>query len=119
MNVVKNERMTMNTQTVDWIERVADTLSLSADDMVFESIETLLEHRLLQLNSQVMAFANKYKVNSVTEMDARYQDGTLSEADSWDDFQRFDHLEYDRDRVQELLASLRTTTRHHEARVLA
>ncbi|MBP7960667.1 MAG: hypothetical protein KBG20_10490 [Caldilineaceae bacterium] len=109
----------MNTQTVDWIDRVANVLSLSSDDVIFESIESLLEYRLLQLNSQVIAFADKYEVASVTEMETRYQDGTLSELDSWDDFQQFDHLEYDRDRVQELLTTLRATARKHEVPVLA
>ncbi len=109
----------MNTQAIDWIDRVADVLSLSADDVVFASTENLLEERLLQLNRQVTALADKYNVTSVVEMDERYRDGTLSESDSWDDFQRFDHLEYDRDRVQELLTTLRATVRKHEAAVLA
>ena len=109
----------MNTQTIDWIDRAATTLSLSTDEVIFESIESLLEHRLLQLNSQVLALADKYNVKSVTEMEARYQDGSLSEIGSWDDFQQLDHIEYDRDQVQELLAMLRATPRNHEEPALA
>ena len=43
---------------------------------------------------------------SVEEMEARYQDGSLEEADSWRDLQRLDRLEYRRDRLQHLLGSI-------------
>lgn len=109
----------MNTQTTDLIDRTATALSLSPDAVIVESIESLLEQRLLQLNRQVMALADKYAVKSVTEMEARYQDGSLSEIGSWDDFQQLDHLEYDRDQVQDLLILLRAKANNHKGRVLA
>jgi hypothetical protein len=39
-------------------------------------------------------------------MEARYQDGTLEEADSWRDLQRLDHLEHKRDRLLQLLQTV-------------
>jgi hypothetical protein len=40
---------------------------------------------------------------SVEEMETKYREGTLGEADSWQDFQRLDHLGYKRDRLTRLL----------------
>lgn len=109
----------MNTRLTELIDQAGTILSLSADEVLYEGIEALLEHRLLQLNSQVIALTDKYGVKSVTEMDKRYQDGTLSEANSWEDFQTLDHLEYDRDRVVELLNLLRSTAHTHRTPVAA
>jgi len=39
-------------------------------------------------------------------MEGRYREGTLEEADSWQDLQRLDHLEYKRNRPQKFLDSL-------------
>ena len=43
---------------------------------------------------------------SVEEMEARYRDGTLEEAGSWQDLQCLDHLEYKRDRLLQLIEAL-------------
>jgi len=42
-------------------------------------------------------------ISSGEEMESRYRDGSLDEADSWRDFQLLDHLEYKRDRLLQLL----------------
>jgi hypothetical protein len=42
-------------------------------------------------------------VTGAEALQARYEDGSLPEADSWRDLQRLDHLEYKRDRLRQLL----------------
>ncbi|MFH1926576.1 MAG: hypothetical protein ABIK79_00175 [Chloroflexota bacterium] len=44
--------------------------------------------------------------SSVEGMEARYRQGTLEEADSWQDLQRLDHLDYKRDRLLQLIEAV-------------
>lgn len=59
----------------------------------------MMSKELLELNTQIFEITNRYQVASVEEMEAQYERGQLKEADSWDDFQRLDHLEYRRDQL--------------------
>ena len=59
----------------------------------------MVSKELLELNTQIFEITNRYQVASVEEMEALYERGQLKEADSWDDFQRLDHLEYRRDQL--------------------
>ncbi len=59
----------------------------------------LVSKELMELNTQIFEITNRYQVASVEEMEAQYELGQLKEADSWDDFQRLDHLEYRRDQL--------------------
>lgn len=66
----------------------------------------MLERQLRQVKAQIFEITSRYGVSSVEEMEARYREGTLEEADSWRDLQQLDHLEFERDRLQELLGTL-------------
>lgn len=83
-------------------------LALDEDQLLVDGIAVLLEQKLLQVNAQILEITSRYNVSSVMEMDQRYQDGTLSEIGSWEEFQRLDHLEYDRSQVEELLKMIRS-----------
>lgn len=83
-------------------------LALDEDQLLVDGIAVLLEQKLLQVNAQILEITVRYNVSSVMEMDQRYQDGTLSEIGSWEEFQRLDHLEYDRSQVEELLKMIRS-----------
>jgi hypothetical protein len=88
------------------LSAVAQELRLSEADLVRQGARALLENQLLQINAQILALHGKYRVSSVAQMEERYRDGTLEESDTWRDLQRLDHLEYERDRLQELLEAL-------------
>jgi len=85
---------------------VAQELQLSEADLVHQGMRALVERQLLQVNAQVLEIAGKYRVSSVAEMEAQYQAGTLAESESWRDYQRLDHLEFERDRLRQLFESL-------------
>ncbi len=53
-----------------------------------------------------MHLCNEYGVQSAEEMEARYREGTLPEAGTWEDFFRLDHLEARRDELLSLLQEL-------------
>ncbi len=87
-------------------EMVAHELSIPADKLFFSAIKALLEKNLLQLNSNLLSIAGKYGINSIYEFEKLYEKGMVEEKDSWEDFQKFDHLEYKRDKIRDILKSL-------------
>lgn len=96
--------MTLQVQTV--LKEVAQELRLSQEELLKQSTRSLLERQLREVKAEIFQITGRYGVSSVEEMEARYRDGTLEEADSWRDLQRLDHLEYKRDRLLELLEAL-------------
>ncbi len=88
------------------IRAVAQEMHLSEDALLKQGARALLERQLRQIKTQIFEITSRYGVSSVEEMEARYREGTLEEADSWRDAQRLDHLEYERDRLQQLLEAL-------------
>lgn len=96
----------MTLQVDALLHTVAQELHLSAEDLVKQGMRSLLERQLREVKAEIFAIGGHYGVASVEEIEARYRDGSLEEADSWRDVQRLDHLEYKRDRLLRLLESV-------------
>jgi hypothetical protein len=94
---------TMPTKAVQILSTVARELGIAEDDLLKQGLRSFLERQLREVKAEIFEISGRYGVSSVAEMDARYRDGTLEEADSWRDLQRLDHLEYKRDRLLQLL----------------
>jgi hypothetical protein len=94
---------TMPTQAVQILSTVARELGISEDDLLKQGLRSFLERLLWEVKAEIFEISGRYGMSSVTEMDARYRDGTLEEANSWRDVQRLDHLEHKRDRLLQLL----------------
>lgn len=97
----------MALQTHPILATVAQEMRISEDDVVKHGVRALLERQLRQVKAQLFEIAGRYGVSSVEEMETRYREGTLEEADSWRDLQRLDHLEFERDHLLQLLESLK------------
>lgn len=82
---------------------VARELHISEEDLLKQGLRSLLERQLREVKAEIFEITGRYGVSSVEEMEARYRDGTLEEADSWRDLQRLDLLEHQRDRLSQLL----------------
>lgn len=82
---------------------VATKLSLPPEELERESLRLFLNHRLRLLESQLLGLASKYNVKTVTELDTLVQSGKVHESSAFEDYFEFDHLEAERDAVQELL----------------
>lgn len=100
--------MMMDVKVRKILTEATQMLALDEEQLLVDGVAVLLEQKLLQVNAQILEITSRYNVSSVMEMDQRYQDGTLSEIGSWEDFQRLDHLEYDRSQVEELLKMIRS-----------
>jgi hypothetical protein len=93
----------MSTEAVQILSTVARELGISEDDLLKQGLRSFLERQLREVKAEIFEIGGHYGVSSVTNMEARYRDGTLEEADSWRDLQRLDRLEYKRDRLLQLL----------------
>jgi hypothetical protein len=76
-----------------------------------------LRRELGEVETQILEIAERWGISSVEEMEALYEMGLIEEADSWRDYQRLDHLEYNQNRIRELIDGLEwrndDTSNHH------
>ena len=93
----------MSPQANEILSTVARELKISEEELVKQGLRSFLESQLREVKAGIFELSGRYGVSSVEEMEARYRDGTLEEADSWRDLQRLDHLEYKQDRLLQLL----------------
>lgn len=96
----------MATKTEEIITALTEELQHPREVILEKGLQALLERQLRQVRAGIFQIAGKYGISSAEEMEARYREGTLEEADSWRDLQRLDHLEYKRDRLAQLLQEL-------------
>ena len=85
---------------------IAPKLRLSPEELERESLRLFLTHRLRLVDSQLLSLARKYGVETVTELDALVQNGQIHEAEAFDDYFEFDHLEAERDVLLDSLREL-------------
>ena len=88
------------------LSTVAQELHIPEDELLRQGLRAYLEAQLRTVRAAIFEISGRYGVSSVQEMEARYREGTLEEADSWQDLQRLDHLEYKRDRLLQLLETV-------------
>ncbi|MEM7532912.1 MAG: hypothetical protein AAF639_12095 [Chloroflexota bacterium] len=88
------------------LDTIAQGFQLSINELLAQSVHLFLQSQVRQIKAEIFALHSRYNVTSVEEMDALYTEGTLNEADSWQDLQHLDYLEYERDRLTKLLESL-------------
>jgi hypothetical protein len=93
-------------QGTEMLSTVARTLHLSEEEVLKQGLRSFLERQLREVKAEISAISGRYGVSSVEDMEARYRDGTLEEADSWRDLQRLDHLEYKRESLLQLLETV-------------
>ena len=91
----------MKTETV--IDRLSEDLKITRETILEESLKAFLEKKLREIRSEVFEIRGKYGVSSVEDMEEKYKGGTLEEADSWQDFQKLDHLEYRKKYIENIL----------------
>jgi hypothetical protein len=96
----------MTAQTIAILSELAEELHIPEDDLIRRGLHSYLERQLRAVQAEIFEITSRYNVSSVEDMEERYRKGTLEEADSWQDSQRLDHLEYKRGRLQKLLESL-------------
>jgi hypothetical protein len=96
----------MPVQGLEMLSTVARELHISEEELLRQGLRRVLAHQLRAVKAEIFEISGRYGVTSVAEMEARYRDGTLEEADSWRYLQRLDHLEYTCERLVQLLEAV-------------
>ncbi len=81
------------------------------------NLRLLTEQQLHEVDRQILEITGRYGISSVDEMEALCEKGQIEEADSWRDYQRLDHLEYNQNRLRKLIEGFERrsddTSNHH------
>ena len=87
-------------------ENIALRLELSPQELERQSLRLFLRHQLRRIESQLLSLACRYGVHTVTELDSLVQNGQIHEAEAFEDYFEFDHLEAERDLLLDSLKEL-------------
>jgi hypothetical protein len=87
-------------------ESIALKLQMPPQELERESLRLFLHHRLRLIESQLLRLGSKYGVSTVTELDELVQSGQVHEAEAFEDYFEFDHLEAERDALLDSLKEL-------------
>ncbi len=97
----------MHIATNKAIDVISKEFHISRDAVLDEGIRYFLEKKLREVKTEIFKITGKYHISSVKEFDELYRKGLVEEKDSWEDFQRLDHLEFKKDEIEKLLQGLR------------
>lgn len=97
----------MHIATNKAIDVISKEFHISGDAVLDEGIRYFLEKKLREIKTEIFRITGKYNISSVKEIDELYRKGLVEEKDSWEDFQRLDHLEFKKDEIKKLLQGLR------------
>jgi len=88
------------------LEELAKDLRMKPDELMKESLETFLKHKLKVIESELFLLVKRYGVRNVQEFDRMIQEGKLHEEDAFEDYFKLDNLEAERDLILEYLDKL-------------
>ncbi len=71
-----------------------------------DSLRLYLERKLRLVESDLYVLAQRYGIQTVSELDEAVQSGRFHEPESFEDYFHFDYLESERDSLRELLKQL-------------
>ncbi len=89
----------------EYFESVAEKLNLSREEMIRQSVTVYLEKKIRELKTDIYKIRTKYGVSSIEDFEEKYKSGEIEEKDSWQEFQKLDHLEF---KIEELEKALET-----------
>ena len=92
---------------MDGIENVAKQLNLTRDEMIRESLKFYLERKIRELKTDIFKIRTKYGVSSIEDFEEKYKSGEIEEKDSWQEFQKLDHLEFKKEELEKALMNLK------------
>ena len=72
----------MTSQTIAILSEVAEELHIPEDDLIRRGLHSYLERQLRTVQAEIFEITSRHNVSSVEDMEGRYRNGTLEEADS-------------------------------------
>lgn len=98
----------MQVATEYYIENTAETLNISRDEMIRESLRLYLERKIRELKIEIFKIRTKYNISSIEEFDEKYKTGEIDEKDSWQEYQQLDHLEFKKEELEKTLENIKS-----------
>ncbi|MGD2090177.1 MAG: hypothetical protein PVH61_28630 [Candidatus Aminicenantes bacterium] len=92
---------------MEGIESVAKQLNLTSDEMIRESLKLYLERKIRELKTDIFKIRTKFGVSSIEDFEEKYKSGEIEEKDSWEEFQKLDHLEFKKEELEKALMNLK------------
>lgn len=87
-------------------ESIASKLQLAPQELEQASLRLFLNHKLRLVESQLLSLAHSYGVQTVAELDELIKRGRVHQAEAFEDYFEFDHLEAERDVLLDSLKEL-------------
>ena len=88
------------------LDEIAVKMGLSPEELERASLRLFLTHQLRSIETQLLGLGHKYGVRTVSDLDNLVQTGRIHEAEAFEDYFDFDHLEAERDTLLEALKAL-------------
>ena len=88
------------------LKELAKDLRMKPDELMKESLEVFLGHKLKVIEAELFLLAKKYGVRSVLEFDTMVKEGRFHEENAFEDYFKFDNLEAERDLILEHLEKI-------------
>jgi len=85
---------------------IAEKFDTTPEQVQAESLRLYLERKKRFFESEILALAFRYGVQTVDQLDDAIRDGRFHEAETFEDYFRLDYLENELDSVRELLVQL-------------
>ncbi len=97
----------MNTNTQKIIRNIAKDFELPYDVFLQESSQLFLEKKIKKIRIDILEIAGRYGVSSISEFENLYKQGKIEESQTLDDYKRLDRLEYEKEKIEQLLQQIK------------
>lgn len=87
-------------------KQIASEFQMSTETVLYESIIAFLEKNLREIHAEFFKICDKYKIQNIHEFENLYKEGKIEEADSREDYQNLDVLEYKKEAIEKILKEL-------------
>lgn len=81
------------------VEKLADDLNLSPDDLLERSIDAFLERELRLVQMDIADFQDRYSVKTTAELEGKIERGEIHSHPAWEELIEWQNLESYRDRL--------------------
>lgn len=85
------------------LEQIASILNEDPNEIEREGIKAYLKQRLRDIDVEIYKIVKKYGIKDIFDMDEKLKEGKFEEENVREDYQRLDHLEFERDKIKEAL----------------
>jgi hypothetical protein len=92
---------------MQYVDNVAEKLNLSREEILRESLKFYLEKIIREIKTDIFKIRTKYGVSSIEDFEEKYKKGEIQEKDSWQEFQKLDHLEFKKEELESALAQFK------------